>query len=301
MAAISALGRAAIAEMNRLGMLVDVAHVSREAMLQAAECSRTPVVATHSCIRALCDNPRNLDDAQLDALRDVGGVVQVTAVLGVPATECQARRGDGRRISPITSTMRCAGSASSMSASRRISTAAAGSPAGRMPRKARTSRPNCCGAAMTGQRCRAMGRQFPARAADLRRRRQHDPHRSPAGWHRRSGAGPGHLAHGRARQRGEGRGGGAAAGHRTRHDADRHRGDVRQRRRRGGRRRGHRRAARQDVHGQQGLSAQRLAYRRAGGVRAQPETAEHRSASICICCTGAAAIRLPRRSRRSRS
>jgi len=77
---ISAFGRTAVAEMNRLGMLVDVAHVSRAAMLQLAECSRTPVVSTHSCIRALCDNPRNLDDVQLDALRDVGGVVQVTAV-----------------------------------------------------------------------------------------------------------------------------------------------------------------------------------------------------------------------------
>jgi membrane dipeptidase len=77
---LSALGRAAVVEMNRLGMLVDVAHVSRASMLQLAECSRTPVVSTHSCIRALCDNARNLDDHQLDALRDVGGVVQVTAV-----------------------------------------------------------------------------------------------------------------------------------------------------------------------------------------------------------------------------
>lgn len=77
---LSALGRAAVAEMNRLGMLVDVAHVSRNAMLQLAECSRTPVVSTHSCIRALCEHPRNLDDQQLDVLRDVGGVVQVTAV-----------------------------------------------------------------------------------------------------------------------------------------------------------------------------------------------------------------------------
>ncbi len=79
---LSPLGRTAIAELNRLGMLVDVSHASRESTLQAAECSRTPVVATHSCIRALCDNPRNLDNAQLDALRDVGGVVQVTAVAG---------------------------------------------------------------------------------------------------------------------------------------------------------------------------------------------------------------------------
>jgi membrane dipeptidase len=77
---LSPLGRAAIAELNRLGMLVDVAHVSRESMLQAAGLSRTPIVSTHSCIRTLCDNPRNMDDEQLDALRDVGGVIQITAV-----------------------------------------------------------------------------------------------------------------------------------------------------------------------------------------------------------------------------
>ena len=77
---LSALGRSAIAELNRLGMLVDVAHVSRDTMLQAAEASRTPVLSTHSCVRALCDHPRNMDDAQLDALRAVGGVIQITAV-----------------------------------------------------------------------------------------------------------------------------------------------------------------------------------------------------------------------------
>jgi membrane dipeptidase len=77
---LSPLGRAAIAELNRLGMLVDVAHVSRATMLQAAAVSRTPVVSTHSCIRALCDHPRNMDDDQLDALRDVDGVIQITAV-----------------------------------------------------------------------------------------------------------------------------------------------------------------------------------------------------------------------------
>ena len=77
---LSPLGRAAIAELNGLGMLADIAHVSKATMLQAAMLSRTPVVSTHSCIRALCDHPRKLDDEQLDALRDVGGVVQVTAV-----------------------------------------------------------------------------------------------------------------------------------------------------------------------------------------------------------------------------
>ena len=79
---LSSLGREAILEMNRNAMVVDIAHVSKASMLQAAEASRTPVVSTHSCIKALCDNPRNLDDEQLDALRDVGGMVNITAVSG---------------------------------------------------------------------------------------------------------------------------------------------------------------------------------------------------------------------------
>ena len=77
---LSPLGREAVAELNRLGMLVDVSHVSKAGMLQAAALSSTPVVATHSCIRALCDHPRNLDDEQLDVIGSVGGVVQITAV-----------------------------------------------------------------------------------------------------------------------------------------------------------------------------------------------------------------------------
>jgi len=77
---LSPLGREAIAEMNRIGMLIDVSHVSRQAMLQAASLSRVPVVATHSCIKTLCDVARNMDDQQLDVMRDVGGVVQITAV-----------------------------------------------------------------------------------------------------------------------------------------------------------------------------------------------------------------------------
>ncbi len=69
-----------MAALNRLGMLVDVSHASKAAMTQAAGLSRTPVVATHSCIHALCPVPRNLDDEQLDLLRDTGGLVQITAV-----------------------------------------------------------------------------------------------------------------------------------------------------------------------------------------------------------------------------
>ncbi len=77
---LSALGREVVAGLNRLGMLVDVSHVSKAAMMQAAQLSRTPIVATHSCMHALCPVPRNLDDEQLDVLRDTGGLVQITAV-----------------------------------------------------------------------------------------------------------------------------------------------------------------------------------------------------------------------------
>lgn len=77
---LSDLGRAAIAEMNRLGVVVDVSHTSRAAMLEAVALSAFPVVASHSCVWELCHHPRNLDDSQLDALAATGGVVQITAV-----------------------------------------------------------------------------------------------------------------------------------------------------------------------------------------------------------------------------
>ncbi len=77
---LSPLGRDAIGALNRAGMMVDVSHVSKAGMMQAAEASRSPVVATHTACRALRDHPRNLDDEQLDALRQVGGLVQITAV-----------------------------------------------------------------------------------------------------------------------------------------------------------------------------------------------------------------------------
>jgi membrane dipeptidase len=76
---ISPLGRQVIAEMNRLGMMVDVSHPSKASMLQAVALSRAPIIASHSAIRSLTDNSRNLDDEQLLALKKNGGVVQVVA------------------------------------------------------------------------------------------------------------------------------------------------------------------------------------------------------------------------------
>ncbi|HEX7049497.1 MAG TPA: membrane dipeptidase, partial [Longimicrobiales bacterium] len=76
---LSAFGERVVAEMNRLGILVDVSHISKAAMLEATRLSRAPVIASHSSTRALADHPRNMDDEQLRVLAEHGGVIQVVA------------------------------------------------------------------------------------------------------------------------------------------------------------------------------------------------------------------------------
>ena len=88
---VSAFGEQVIAEMNRLGMLVDVSHISKAAMLDAVRLSAAPVIASHSSMHALMPHPRNLDDEQLRALAANGGVVQ-TVALGAFLSEVAARR-----------------------------------------------------------------------------------------------------------------------------------------------------------------------------------------------------------------
>jgi membrane dipeptidase len=74
---LSPFGEEVVEEMNRLGMMVDVSHISDQAFFDALEVTRAPVIASHSCARALCDNPRNLSDAMLKALAENGGVIQM--------------------------------------------------------------------------------------------------------------------------------------------------------------------------------------------------------------------------------
>jgi membrane dipeptidase len=70
-------GREVVAEMNRLGMIVDVSHASDATLADVLACARAPILATHSCARALCDSPRNLTDDQLRAVAANGGAVMV--------------------------------------------------------------------------------------------------------------------------------------------------------------------------------------------------------------------------------
>jgi membrane dipeptidase len=89
---VSPFGETVIAEMNRLGIMVDVSHVSKAAMLDAVRLSRAPVIASHSSTRALVDHPRNLDDEQLLALRDSGGVMQAVALGSFISGTAMSRR-----------------------------------------------------------------------------------------------------------------------------------------------------------------------------------------------------------------
>ncbi len=74
---LSPLGRDVIAEMNRLGMMVDLSHPSKGANLEAIRLSKAPVIASHSGVRALGNVSRNMDDEQLLALKNNGGVIQI--------------------------------------------------------------------------------------------------------------------------------------------------------------------------------------------------------------------------------
>ena len=79
---LSELGKQAIAEMNRSGIMVDVSHPSKQANLQAIALSKAPVIASHSAARTLANHSRNMDDEQLLALKKNGGVVQTVAFDG---------------------------------------------------------------------------------------------------------------------------------------------------------------------------------------------------------------------------
>jgi membrane dipeptidase len=76
---LSAFGREVVREMNRVGMMVDISHISRDAMMQALDLSVAPVIASHSATIELADHPRNLDEEQMREIAAKGGVAQMVA------------------------------------------------------------------------------------------------------------------------------------------------------------------------------------------------------------------------------
>ncbi len=93
---LSQFGSEVVKEMNRLGMMIDVSHISDNAFYDVINESKAPVIASHSSCRALCENPRNLTDDMILAIRGNGGVVQICIVSEyiknpVPNPELEAR------------------------------------------------------------------------------------------------------------------------------------------------------------------------------------------------------------------
>jgi membrane dipeptidase len=79
---LTAFGEKVIQEMNRLGMIVDISHVSDKVFFDALAASQAPIFASHSSCRALCDSPRNLSDGMIEALASQDGVIQINFHVG---------------------------------------------------------------------------------------------------------------------------------------------------------------------------------------------------------------------------
>lgn len=95
---LSELGKEVVAEMNKWGMMIDVSHPSKESMRQMIELSKAPIIASHSSARALCNHSRNLDDEQLQWMKDNGGVVQTVAFKTYVNQEKQNLRNDKLKV-----------------------------------------------------------------------------------------------------------------------------------------------------------------------------------------------------------
>ena len=96
---LSPLGQDLVRAMNDNGIMVDVSHAGKETMMQAADLSRSPIIASHSGAKAIGDSARNLDDEQLRKIAEVGGVAQMVAlnVYVKPLTEAQVKLRDDIR------------------------------------------------------------------------------------------------------------------------------------------------------------------------------------------------------------
>ncbi|MDB2439729.1 dipeptidase [Hellea sp.] len=92
---LSPLGKELVKSLNDNGIMVDVSHAGKATMMQAADLSRTPIIASHSGVKAVADSARNLDDEQLRKIAEVNGVAQMVALgayVKLPTAEQQAAR-----------------------------------------------------------------------------------------------------------------------------------------------------------------------------------------------------------------
>jgi len=97
---LNTLGQKVVKEMNRLGMMVDVSHVSDRTFADVLAVTRAPVICSHSSMRAICEHPRNITDDMLRALSKNGGVVMINYNCGFIDAEY------GKRSSQVSQTKR---------------------------------------------------------------------------------------------------------------------------------------------------------------------------------------------------
>jgi membrane dipeptidase len=86
---LTPFGKQVVTEMNKLGMMVDISHVSDKTFYDVLATSQAPVIASHSSCRALCSAPRNMTDDMIKALAAKGGVVQINYHVGFLSQEFQ--------------------------------------------------------------------------------------------------------------------------------------------------------------------------------------------------------------------
>lgn len=91
---LTRFGRTVVCRMNELGMVTDVSHINEAGFWHVLEISTLPVIASHSCAKKLCPHPRNLDDSQLKALAEQGGIVGVNFCPDFLVEAGQAKRED---------------------------------------------------------------------------------------------------------------------------------------------------------------------------------------------------------------
>lgn len=94
---LSPFGVQVVKEMNRVGMMVDVSHISDSSLFAVLKITKFPVIASHSCARAICDNPRNLTDDGLRAIAKNGGVIQMCILTDYVKTPDQNPARDSAR------------------------------------------------------------------------------------------------------------------------------------------------------------------------------------------------------------
>lgn len=95
---LSPFGVEVVKEMNRAGMIIDVSHISDSSLYDVLKISKVPIIASHSCSRAMCDNPRNLTDDDLRAIASNGGVVQMCIVTNYVKTPDPNPARDSARV-----------------------------------------------------------------------------------------------------------------------------------------------------------------------------------------------------------